>query len=156
MSGMAFRPRSGRKQIHLNVTSLIDVLFLLLIFFMLTGTFKRVGEMELRLPESTTSAPAAESPPGTVELVAAEDGRLLLDGSPIELPALKGRLRDILARDPGSRITIKAEEDVSHGRVVRLLDIVREAGFRGVGIGTEMEGGTGKDGGSGPGGKPGN
>jgi biopolymer transport protein ExbD len=153
MSGMAFRPRSGRKQIHLNVTSLIDVLFLLLIFFMLTGTFKRVGEMELRLPESTTSTPAPESPPATVELVATEDGRLLLDGAPVDLPALKGRLQEVLNRDPGTQITIKAEEDVSHGRVVRLLDIVREAGFRGVGIGTEMGlerdagGGAGKEGG---------
>lgn len=146
MSGMAFRPRSGRKQIHLNVTSLIDVLFLLLIFFMLTGTFKRVGEMELRLPESTTSTPAPESPPTTVELVATEDGRLLLDGTPVDLPALKGRLQDVLSRDPGTQITIKAEEDVSHGRVVRLLDIVREAGFRGVGIGTEMNVGAGETG----------
>jgi biopolymer transport protein ExbD len=135
---MVFRPRSGRKQIHLNVTSLIDVLFLLLIFFMLTGTFKRVGELELRLPPSTTSAPAAENLPHMAELVATEEGALLLDGTPVELPALKARLLAVLAEDPGSQITIKAEEGVRHGRIVRLLDVVREAGFRGVGIGTEM------------------
>lgn len=138
MSGMVFRPRSGKKQIHLNVTSLIDVLFLLLIFFMLTGTFKRAGEMELRLPQSTTSTPAAESPPHTVELVATEDGRLILDGQPVDLAALKGRLQDMLAKDPGSQVMLKAEEEVSHGRVVRLLDIVRDAGFKGVGFGTQI------------------
>jgi biopolymer transport protein ExbD len=138
MSGMVFRPRSGKKQIHLNVTSLIDVLFLLLIFFMLTGTFKRAGEMQLRLPESTTSAPAAESPPHTVDLVATEDGRLILDGQPVDLAALKGRLKDLLAADPGSQVMLKAEEEVSHGRVVRLLDIVRDAGFKGVGFGTQI------------------
>ena len=49
MSGMMFRPRRGRKEVHLNVISLVDVLFLLLIFFMLTGTFKRMGELELRV-----------------------------------------------------------------------------------------------------------
>lgn len=138
MSGMAFRPRAQRKQIHLNVTSLIDVLFLLLIFFMLTGTFKRVGELELRLPESTTSTPASEAAPSQVELVASEDGSLLLDGEPIDMRDLKGRLQGVVAERPESQITIKAEESVEHGRIVRLLDIVRDAGFRGVGIGTEI------------------
>ena len=143
MSGMVFRPRSSRKQIHLNVTSLIDVLFLLLIFFMLTGTFKRVGELELHLPESTTSAPAAEAAPNQVELVARESGGLLLNGEPIEMRDLKQRLKGLVSESPESQITIKAEESVQHGRIVRLLDIVRDSGFRGVGIGTEM--GTGVD-----------
>jgi hypothetical protein len=49
----------ARKQIDLNVTSLVDVLFLLLIFFTLTSTFKRAGEIELQLPKSTTGQPSA-------------------------------------------------------------------------------------------------
>ena len=50
MSTVAFRERKTKKEVHLNVTSLIDVLFLLLIFFMLTGTFNRVVYLELQLP----------------------------------------------------------------------------------------------------------
>ena len=139
MSGMTFRQRSTRKQIHLNVTSLIDVLFLLLIFFMLTGTFKRMGELELRLPESTTSTPATDVTRDQLELVATESGDLFLDGEPILMRDLKGRLQEHLDRTPDIQITIRAEESVTHGRIVRLLDIVRESGFRGVGIGTEMQ-----------------
>lgn len=138
MSGMVFRERKHKKEVHLNVTSLIDVLFLLLIFFMITGTFKRVGELELRLPSSSTAAPADEAPPNEVELAALADGSLLLDGAPIEMPALKRALAAILAERPDSRVTIKAETSVEHGQVVRLLDIVREAGFPGVGIGTRL------------------
>jgi biopolymer transport protein ExbD len=54
---MVFRERKRSKSTELNVTSLIDVLFLMLIFFMLTTTFKRAGELELNLPESSTARP---------------------------------------------------------------------------------------------------
>jgi len=137
MSTLAFRPRKARQQLHLSVTPLIDVLFLLIIFFTLTSTFKRVGELELQLPDSSTSTPPA---PGDqlhrVELVAKEDGRLLLDGEDLDLPALRGRLLEIREKDAEGRVMIKAEAGLPHGEVVRLLDIVRGAGFAGVGLGT--------------------
>lgn len=138
MSGMAFRSRKSRERATLNVTSLIDVLFLLLIFFMLTGTFKRVGEMELRLPDSSTAVPEAPGETRTVELIATEEGRVYLEGMNVPLPELKARLQKIRGEDPSSHVTIKAEAAVEHGQVVRLLDIVREAGFAGVGIGTQV------------------
>jgi biopolymer transport protein ExbD len=140
MSAMSFRVRKGHRDVSLNVTSLVDVLFLLIIFFMLTGTFKRVGELELQLPGSSTSTPPTESEQAhQVELVVTAEGRLLLDGEDVQMPMLKSRLQEILRKDPQSRVMIKAEKDVLHGEVVLLLDIVRDAGFRGVGIGTQME-----------------
>jgi biopolymer transport protein ExbD len=139
MSSMVFRTRK-RKQVSLSVTPLIDVLFLLLIFFMVTGTFKRAGELELRLPESSTSTPSkSESEAKDLELVLTEDGLLLLDGENVELPNLKRRLQTIVAEDAEKRVMIKAESGVQHWEVVRLLDIVREAGFPGVGLGTQLK-----------------
>lgn len=136
---LSFRPeKGGRAQVTLNLTPLIDVLFLFIIFFMLTGTFKRVGELRLSLPEAETAAPAASADADRrLDLVATEDGRLLLEGLPIELSRLDARLRELLAAEPGRGIMIKAESGVRHGRVVKLLDIVRGAGFAGVGIGTQ-------------------
>ncbi|MBD3336210.1 MAG: hypothetical protein GF355_11905 [Candidatus Eisenbacteria bacterium] len=142
MSVMAFRPRKARRQVNLNVTPLIDVLFLFIIFFVLTGTFKRIGEMELQLPEATTAAAAERDERAhEVELVATEAGATFVDGEAVPLPELKRRLAEILNRHPQSRVTIKAEEGVRHGRVVLLLDIVRDAGFPGVGIGTHIKSG---------------
>lgn len=140
MSGMAFRTRSKGKQVQLNITPLIDVLFLLIIFFMLTGTFKRVGELELQLPDSSTAQPSAgEVQKHEIELVVTEAGGLLLDGRPTEMSQLKQDLARVLASDPQSRIMIKAEAGVKHGDVVRILDLVRETGFPGVGIGTHIQ-----------------
>ena len=139
MSTLGFREGRRRKDVNLNVTSLIDVLFLLIIFFMLTGTFKRVGEMELKLPDSSTSDTAGDSAPDAdVEIVATEDGRILVDGAAVGLEDLGVTLEGIHAEAPERRVLLKAETDVVHGRVVTLLDAVRNAGFAGVSIGTEV------------------
>jgi len=139
---MAFRQQKSKKHVELNITPLIDVLFLLLIFFMLTGTFKRVGELELQLPDSSTATPAEGTEVRQVELIVTEEGRLFVDGTGIGTPQLKAELSRILGEDPNARVMIKAEAGVDHGEVVRLLDIVRDSGFPGVGIGTHI-GGTG-------------
>lgn len=136
MSGVVFRKPKARKYVELNVTSLVDVLFLLLIFFTLTSTFKRAGELDLQLPKSTTaehSESGANKQP--VDLVLTERGTLLVDGSPTTFEAVTSRLRSVHDRQPDRQVMIEAEERVEHGKVVRLLDAVRTAGFTGVSIG---------------------
>ncbi len=139
MSSFAFRERRGKKEVTLNVTSLIDVLFLLLIFFMLTGTFKRVGELELQLPESTSATPSQGVVSHQIDLVLTEEGTLLVNGDPLPWPNLKRHLTGLLEADSDAKVMIRAETGVAHGEVVKALDIVREAGFAGVGIGTHVE-----------------
>jgi biopolymer transport protein ExbD len=134
---MVFRERRRNKGVDLNVTSLIDVLFLLLIFFMLTSTFKRAGELELNLPESSTAGPTgAGTAASGVDLVLTEKGTLMLDGSPVTFETLPAALSALRVERAGAQIMIQAESGVAHGQVVRLLDAVRTAGFQGVGIGT--------------------
>ena len=141
MSRLVFRERRQRRQVDLNVTSLVDVLFLLLIFFTLTSTFKRAGELELKLPESTTAGPAGSREPlKPVELVLTEHGTLLFDGAPITFEQLLPKLSSAHERQPEGQVMIEAEEGVRHGQVVRLLDAVRGAGFKGVGIGVRTAG----------------
>ena len=137
MSGVSFRRRKSRPTVDLNVTSMVDVLFLLLIFFTLTSTFKRAGELDLNLPRSTTAGAGgagaeAEHP---LDLVLTEKGTLLLDGSPISFDALPPRLLAAREAKPDRQVLIEAEKEVPHEQVVRLLDAVRTAGFTGVGIG---------------------
>ena len=137
MSRMVFRERKRHKGVELNVISLVDVLFLLLIFFMLTSTFKHAGELELNLPESSTAAPAGTGgATDYVDLLLTEKGTLMLDRATVTFESLPARLRALHVRDPRAQIMIDAETLVPHGQVVRLLDAVRTAGFRGVGIGT--------------------
>ena len=138
MSALAFRPHKASKRVTLSVTPLIDVLFLLIIFFSLTSTFEKVGELELQLPDSATATALADGEEErVVELVVTEAGRLILDGEDVELRTLKRRLREKRDEAPNDRILLKADAAVEHGEVVLILDLVRGAGFAGVGIGTQ-------------------
>ncbi|MBC8366816.1 biopolymer transporter ExbD [bacterium] len=137
MSGLAFKPTRHREKITLSVTPLIDVLFLLIIFFMLTGTFKRLAELELMLPDSSTAEISLEQDgPRSMELVLTTDGRLFVQDEAVELESLKARLLAFRENNPESGALLNAESGVEHGRVVELLDIIREAGFPGVSLGT--------------------
>jgi biopolymer transport protein ExbD len=140
MSELAFQERKGKHEVTLNVTPLIDVLFLLIIFFTLTSTFKRAGELELRLPESSTAAPHLPDPElHQIEIVVTDDERLFVDDVRIDIDELETRLRTALEENPDAQVVIKAEEDVRHAEVVDLLDLVRDVGFPGVAIGTELK-----------------
>lgn len=139
MSEFAFRPLRGRRRATLNLTSLIDVLFLLLIFFMLTSTFRRSGEMQLSLPESETSSPSASgSPSERTEIVLLEDGSLRVDGEALTQEEVLVRLQREHEENPDQRIVLKAAAEARHADVVRLYDLVREVGFRGFTLGTEI------------------
>jgi len=134
-----FHQRKRRKDVTLNVTSLIDVLFLLLIFFMLTGTFKRVGELDLDLPEAKTSVPGGDTETRTIEIDVTEDGSVYMDGETVAFD----RVRDALAKRhrerPEAPVLINAEAGVRHGQVMRLLDLVRDLGFGGVAFGAKAD-----------------
>ena len=137
MSRMVFKNKRDRQSTTLNVTSLIDVLFLLLIFFMIAGTFEKVGALDLTLPQSETAEPqGASDDPTLIRLAIKRDGSTYFNDAPIAEDEISSRLTE--ARRGGSqRVLIEAEEDVPHGSVVRLLDFVRDAGFSGVAIGAE-------------------
>lgn len=137
---MVFRERKKRSNVTLNVTSLVDVLFLLLIFFMVTGTFKRAGEMQLDLPESSTSSPRSEGADSYQnKLVLREDGTVLLNDQKVDLSQLAARLKQLAAQDAKASILLNAESGARYGDAIHLMDLVREAGFGGVSVGTQLK-----------------
>ena len=143
MTTMVFRPARRRRRGALNLTSLIDVLFLLLIFFMLTSTFRRTGELELELPDSSTSAPAeAGQQRRPTEIALRADGQVLIDGAPVRQEQLVEVLRQRKSDDPEAKVVLNAEAAARHADVVQLIDIVRSLGFAGLSLGTQLEPGS--------------
>jgi len=135
----AFRPRRQRRRASLNLTSLIDVLFLLLIFFMLTSTFRRSGEMKLELPSSSTSNPSVASDQRDfIEVVLTEEGQLFVNDEPVTSEQAPQVLRRLHLENPEWSVRLKAAADCRHADVVRLYDLVRETGFPGFSLGTEI------------------
>ena len=123
---MNFRtPKKGRGLI-INITSLIDVMFLLLIFFMVTSTFRNQPAINLVLPRSSTASETVDTP--TI-LFLTESGQVYLNDTPLAREDLAGALEQLHATTGNDRIVLRADEKATHGRVVEMIDIIKQSGF---------------------------
>ncbi|RMD60627.1 MAG: biopolymer transporter ExbD [Alphaproteobacteria bacterium] len=115
------RPRNDEERI----LPLINVVFLLLIFFMLAGRLVASTPFRIEPPHSASeeSVAAQES----VVLIST-DGRLALDGTVMEAPALKAAVAERMSNDPAARMHLKADGRVEATRVVAVMELLHEAG----------------------------
>lgn len=122
---------------EINLTPLIDVVFLMLVFFVVTTTFTDREALEVTLPAAETGGPVQTGP---VEIVIGAGGDLRIDGLPIADTATEIRraLASARADRPAAtdRLLIHADRAVSHGRVLRVMDQAGQAGFANVSIAT--------------------
>jgi biopolymer transport protein ExbD len=137
---MNLRPRA-KEEPELNLTSLIDVVLLLLIFFMLSTTFVDEAKMKIELPQASEKADRS-APRDPIEVtVTAQgsyrvNGRTLLNTSPTTLSAAisraAGESRDV-------PVTVRADARATHQSVVTAMDVLARLGFRSINIATVNE-----------------
>ena len=132
--------RRGRHEANVELTPLIDVVFLLLIFFMVSTTFIRETQLKINLPESNGELQEIEQ--GTIEIVVDRAGdyavndRLLVDS---EKGTLMRALREVMDPDLASPlVVITADALASHQSVVRAMDAVGSVGLIRVSITTQQ------------------
>lgn len=121
-----------------NLTSLIDVVLLLLVFFMVTTSFVRESQIAIRLPEADTAAAPAPAPPVEISVSAGGDyrvnGRALVDNRPETLAAAIRQVTNEVDELPA--LTISADAEASHQSVVTAMDIAGRLGFSEISIAT--------------------
>ena len=129
--------RQRKEALAVNLTPLIDVVFLLLIFFMISTSFTDLSELVVNLPEADGEQRQAETK--GLELVITSSEEMFLNGVPF--PADEKNLRLILVEKAGSRrdipISIIADADTRHAMVVMSMDTVSQLGFKQLSIGTQ-------------------
>ncbi len=125
---MQFRPPT-HPPAAINIAPLVDVVFLLVIFFAVSTTFLETAGLKLELPSSSSTAPR-ESRELTVLL--GEDGTLSFDGEIIDREALGVRLRAALERSERKLVVLRADRSARHGEVVGVMDVIRESGAEGL------------------------
>ena len=129
--------KGRRRKALINVTSLIDVVFLLLIFFVVTSTFLERPGIDLSLPEAGSSATEVAE----VSVRIAADGGLYVGDSPVMPEALTEVLEARLRQAGTTEVTLEADRRVPHGRVVAAMDAARKAGATGLVVATRPEAG---------------
>ena len=133
---MRIHDESASEEMTLNLTSLIDVVFLLLIFFMVATTFlDPEREIDLDLPEAESSTMPEEAPDQIVINVF-EDGRISLAGHTVDRDGLLATLRQAARVNPTTPVTIRGARLVAHERIVAVMDACGVAGLSNLAVGT--------------------
>ena len=123
--------KKRREDVNLEMTPLIDVVFLLLIFFLITTTFSKSQEahIPINLPTAVTGEKATSGE--KVVLFITEDGTVELKGDePLRGETIEEQLSDLHQRKPESSVVLKGDENASHGKVIEVLDRIKETGFK--------------------------
>ncbi|MEH6582847.1 MAG: biopolymer transporter ExbD [Halioglobus sp.] len=126
---MNFR-RQRLEEVDVNLTPLIDVVFLLLIFFMVSTTFTRETQLSIDLPEATGEA--RETQDAEIEILIDEQGQYRVNGKGLvdDRPrTLQAAIYKISAGDTTLPMVITADADTSHQSVVKAMDAVGKMGF---------------------------
>ena len=135
---MKFRRRAQRDN-SINLTPLIDVVFLLLIFFMVTTTFTRETRMLISLPEAEADAMASEQT--TVELMISKDGSYAVNGKSFinrDIKTIMAALKDASAGDSAMPLVITADAESTHQAVITAMDAAGRLGFETLNIATQQ------------------
>ena len=128
---MKFR-RRRREQVEINLASLIDVVFILLLFFVVSTTFTRETRMQVDLPEAASGTPPEQSELKQLEVVISADGTFSLNGQALiknDLDNLMAALQKGSGGDNSLPLTISADAKTSHQSVITAMDAAGKLGF---------------------------
>ena len=124
---MAMGPQTDDGIVGINVTPLVDIMLVLLIIFMVAGSYLVNPAIEVDLPQAASGGETVET---TLAVTLERDGTLHLDGARIGEDALAERCRALSAANPQVQAIIAADGRASHAQVVRLIDLVKLNGVR--------------------------
>jgi biopolymer transport protein ExbD len=109
----------------INVTPLVDIMLVLLIIFMLTAHLIAKQAIEVQLPKAAQSTAI---PPTTLAVTLTRVGSIFLNGNATTPAALRTAVKDAMTKDPKTQVIVAGDKNVSHGRVVWVLDLVKSLG----------------------------
>ena len=121
--------RPSKPSVGINIAPLVDVVFLLVIFFAVSTTFLETSGLKLELP---TSASTADRPPRELEVFMTAGGELSFEGETIDRDRLQEKLTDALSGRERKNVLLRADTRASHGEVVKIMDLIRAAGADGM------------------------
>ena len=128
------RARFGRSPVGLDLTPMVDVVFLLIIFFMVSTTFI---SLETGLPVDLPQAQTAEATPSDLPTVTVTpDERIFIGGAEVPPGELAALLQQLITDTAQTTVVLRADSSVPHGFVVRVMDLIKQSGAQRIAIAT--------------------
>lgn len=128
--------RRRHNHTHMNIAPLVDVMFLLLLFFMLTSHFIQEPAIKIKLPDSKTSEARDER---VKTILIAKDGEIYFMDQRVSLKEIQAVIKTSLADSEKDLLRIKADRDANVGLLIHVIDEVRLSGIRNFSIVTEKK-----------------
>jgi biopolymer transport protein ExbD len=128
--------RGGEERVGINMGPLIDMVFLLLIFFVVTTSFVKEAGIDV---ERSTAATAEVKERGNIMLGVSADGGVYFEGKKVDIRSVRGLIERALAEDPDSGVVVVADRASQTGEVVRVMDQCRLAGAHSVSLAARRE-----------------
>lgn len=134
---MKFVRRQRSKAPTLALTSMLDVIFLLLCFFVTVSVFSQwESEISIKLPSAATAA-EPERLPGEIIVNLAKDGQVTVNSQRLSLDSLKSRLTRVAKFYPGQPVIIRADKETAYEKLVEVIDACRAADIWNFSLATE-------------------
>ena len=126
---MRFKRRKEEDQM-LSIVPLIDTIFFLMLFFAVTYDFDLASGVHIDMPEVTQKSVEDES--NKVTLIMNKSAEIYLGGEKIDQKALEMKLQNLVKEKGALSVVLQADKDVSHGKVVQIMDIAKNAGINSI------------------------
>lgn len=137
---MSFRDgglRPRKLHVALDLTPLIDCIFQLLIFFLLTASFVTTPNMGVEQPKASTKAAPSER--RDLIVVVTREGAIQFENRTLTAGQLLAELQAQQQKQPDGRVLIQADTKAYHGQVVRVMDAAKAAGFKRLGVAIQRD-----------------
>ncbi|OGT84228.1 MAG: biopolymer transporter [Gammaproteobacteria bacterium RIFCSPLOWO2_02_FULL_61_13] len=122
--------RPQREDVGIDLTSLIDVVFMLLIFFMVTTSFDRIAQINVKLPQASTDQ--RETLTESIEVTVDADDQVYIRGQRLintQLGTIREALRESVRTQEEVPVVISADAKATHQAVIKIMDAARQAGL---------------------------
>jgi len=123
---------------QIDLSPLIDMVFILLIFFMVSATFVKDMDLDINRPKASTATPSSAK---AIRVYVDAAGDTYLDGQPVRSWVIQSRLRDMLRNGTSETVLVVTDDSVPARKLVEIVDQCRLAGATDVGVVTEEEAG---------------
>jgi len=124
---MEFRQQNQRSIININITSLVDVLFILLIFVLVSTTFLEQPALDIELPKAKSAG--LERIQEMIVSISRE-GQIYFNNQAVNKIQLADLITQRLQKDSQMPVILKADENVSYGLVIEIMDVMRDTGVK--------------------------
>ncbi len=122
--------RRGRSA-EINMAPLIDMIFILLIFFLVTTSFVKESGVEVQRPTAQSATPAKKV---NLMVEVTQDGQVYIEGKPIDIRAVQSRMKRFMVESPGGSVLVVADKSSQTGTVIQVLDQSRMAGVEKISV----------------------